>query len=58
MLLIRPFKAYDPQKGDSYPEVGYEDVMSKDAAVLEWLEKIVSLPWRITTFELRCNIGG
>jgi hypothetical protein len=58
MLLIRPFKAYDPQKGGPYPEVVYEDVMSKDAAVLEWLEKIVSLPWRITTFEFRSKIGG
>lgn len=40
----RPFEAYDPQKGDPYPEVAYEDVMSKDAAVLEWMEKIVSRP--------------
>ncbi|KAJ5911379.1 Trimethyllysine dioxygenase [Penicillium subrubescens] len=38
--LPRPFKAYDPEKGNPYPEVAYEDVMSKDAAVLEWLEKI------------------
>jgi hypothetical protein len=58
MLLTRPFKAYDPEKGNPYPEVAYEDVMSKDAAVLEWLEKIVSLSERITTFELLCKIGG
>jgi len=55
MLLIRPFKAYDPQNGGPYPEVVYEDVMSKDAAVLDWLEKIVSLPWRITTFKTLSN---
>jgi hypothetical protein len=40
----RPFETYDPQKGDPYPEVAYEDVMSKDAVVLEWMEKIVSRP--------------
>ncbi|KAJ5364303.1 Trimethyllysine dioxygenase [Penicillium cataractarum] len=38
--LPRSFKAYDPQKGDPYPEVVYEEVMSKDTAVLEWLENI------------------
>lgn len=37
---------YDTQKGDPYPEVAYADVMSKDAALLEWMEKIVSRPQR------------
>lgn len=32
---------YDPVKGDSYPEVLYEDVMAKDEAMLQWLENIV-----------------
>ncbi|KAJ5679098.1 Trimethyllysine dioxygenase [Penicillium macrosclerotiorum] len=36
----RSFTAYDPSKGEPYPEVAYEAVMSKDASVLEWLEKI------------------
>lgn len=47
MLSVRPFKVYDPAKGDPYPEVVYEDVMSKDSAVLQWLENIVSVSSKI-----------
>jgi hypothetical protein len=57
MLFIRPFKAYDPQKSNPYPEVVYEDVMSKDTTVLEWLENIVSVPRRIATPELFGECG-
>lgn len=49
---------YDPQKGDPYPEVVYEDVMSKDTAVLEWLDNIVSLPQRFTHSDPLGNVSG
>lgn len=36
----RPYKPYQ-HAHDEYPQVLHEDVMSNDAAVLDWLEKIV-----------------
>ncbi|KAJ5157428.1 Trimethyllysine dioxygenase [Penicillium canariense] len=38
--IIRPFEVYDPLKGNAYPEVAFDDVMSKDTVVLKWLENI------------------
>lgn len=39
--ISRSASTFEPSN-HSYPEVAYEDVMSKDSGVLEWLENIVS----------------
>lgn len=41
LISYRPVSIFEPSN-HTYPEVAYEDVMSKDSGVLEWLEKTVS----------------
>lgn len=41
LIILRPVSTFEPSN-HSYPEVAYEDVMSKDSGVLEWLENTVS----------------
>lgn len=51
-IMDRPHTFYDPVKGDSYPEVLYEDVMAKDEAMLQWLENIVCHQGKFLSIQL------